>query len=513
MSIGGMGASVFFTFPSTGRTIVKHPTKLTGAKMRATKMWPACAFAILSQKAHPRKGIGTMAVDSHWRLYYDPEFIEKTPIHELAGVLLHETAHLLLKHHKRSNPSMDFQLWNVATDLAINCMLHSAGIALPSGVLMPSKYDLPDGKSAEWYYRELTQKAEQEEQQSTQEEADQDEQEQEDEQPEESEDNSDTSQDADSEPEESDQDGDDSDDQSGDSDGEQPEDSSEQSGQPTESDSDGDAESSDQPGQGQPNPDDQDYEQAQGGGGSCSDGVQRPWELPSPVDGDGDDSDDDDTGAISDDDADDIIKQVAERAEQAGKDHGSLQGYLDEILRPKIDPKRLLLKAIRKCTDNIMAGGDGKFSYRRPSRRPAISSNFLRPRNFTPTPRIKILIDTSGSMGKDDYMRSLGLVSKCLNSLRLRDGIEVVTGDTRESWAGKVYDHSKVCLAGGGGTDMGYILQEITKAKVKPDLIIVCTDGYTGWCDDIGIPVVACLTQEPSQFYQVPKWITKVSLN
>ena len=497
---------------------MKHPTKLVGARMRACRSWQACSFAILTQQAHARKGIGTMAVDKHWRLYYDPEFVAKTPVDELAGVLLHETAHLLLTHHKRFRSDMDHDLWNVAADLAINSMLTSAGIKLPTNGLFPKDHGLPDGKSAEWYYRELSQKQEQEsesESQDEQDDTDDDDQSQTggDEPPPDSDDQEDSDEgqsqgdDDESEEPQSDSQETDSGDQESDS-GDADQGSQDGAGdEPSDGDGDGDPAESDSEPQGDGTPqDDQEYEPAQGCGGSCADGQTRPWEI------DGVESQDED-GGLDEDDAQELIRQTAERIEQAGKGVGNLSSFCDEILRPKIDPKRLLLHAIRSATDNLISGGDGRFSYRRPARRPSITA-CLRPRSFTPVPKIKVLIDTSGSMGERDYQLSLGLVAKCLNSLRLRDGIHIVTGDTRAAWAGKVFDHSKINLVGGGGTDMDIILKSMAEEKRdKPDLIICCTDGFTGWPDKpIGIPVVACVTREPSQWYKIPTWITHINL-
>lgn len=49
--------------------------------------------------------------------------------------------------------------------------------------------------------------------------------------------------------------------------------------------------------------------------------------------------------------------------------------------------------------------------------------------------------------------------------------------------------------------------------KVKPQLVIVATDGITPWPDKaVGVPVVACLTRPASVYFPVPAWIRQVAL-
>ena len=69
---------------------------------------------------------------------------------------------------------------------------------------------------------------------------------------------------------------------------------------------------------------------------------------------------------------------------------------------------------------------------------------------------------------------------------------------------------------GGGGTDMGALIKEIANRKSPPQLLVVATDGDTGWChrNDVPkkIPVVVALTNDCYR-KQVPEWMTCVSLN
>ena len=105
-----------------------------------------------------------MAVDQHWRLYYDPKFLTDLPVEQAAGVILHEVCHLLLKHHKRADSRLGqqpsdakYDRWNIAADFAINDMLRSETVPLPEGVLYADQQGFDCGLSAERYYGLLEQ--------------------------------------------------------------------------------------------------------------------------------------------------------------------------------------------------------------------------------------------------------------------------------------------------------------------------------------------------------------------
>jgi predicted metal-dependent peptidase len=135
----------------------------------------------------------------------------------------------------------------------------------------------------------------------------------------------------------------------------------------------------------------------------------------------------------------------------------------------------------------------------------------LLPTSVQPIPRVTVIVDTSGSMDKRDLGLSLGLVGKVLNTFRIRDGIKVVCGDTQAVKATRVFDPRQVSLVGGGGTDMGEVIRNVAAQKPKPQLIVVCSDGYTPWCERLPVPVVACLTNE-AKAKDVPDWIKTVVL-
>lgn len=239
-----------------------------------------------------------------------------------------------------------------------------------------------------------------------------------------------------------------------------------------------------------------------GGGGSCADGQQKPWEQGPPSDGE---------PGLEQHEAERIVQAVAKRIESStrGRGKGGFAGWACEILNPKVDPRAKLLKAVRRAVE--FTTGTGEYSYRRPSRRNPRPDMCL-PSGVQPVPRITVVVDTSGSMGDRDTGLSLGLVAKVLNGFRIRDGIRVLCFDDGLQSAQRVFNPKQIQLAGRGGTDMTGAIVEAAKERRKPELIVVCTDGWTGWPEaPVGVPVVACITRAET-VERVPKWIETISL-
>lgn len=389
---------------------------LAQARLRACRHWPFASHAILSMIPVSRPGLGTLAVDQHWRLYFDEAALRQMDTEQAAGIILHELDHLLKRHHRRGkslvgDDSSLWETWNFATDAAINEGLRAEGIVLPDGVIYPETVDQPVGLSAEEYFRRLADK------------------------------------------------------------------------QPRDSDS------------------------HRAGSGSCSDGRQRPWELGRP---------DDDNPGLDEADQEQLIHVTAQNVldKQRGEGKGGMRVWAEQVIDPPLDPASKLLHLVRRCCDQTIGTGDR--SYRRPSRRNS-NPRMCLPSNVAPLPRITVIVDTSGSMGRTDLGLALGMIRKVLQSFRIRDGIRVVTGDTSGGLRQLcLSDPSKIDLTGGGGTDMAAIIAEVLEDRKRPQMILVCTDGYTPWpTENPGVPIVACLSNIAANLpdvYRVPDWMTILEL-
>ena len=129
------------------------------ARLVAVEHGPYLAHALFAVAPLAAPGLGTFAVDAHWRLYLAPERLigdtAWTPS-EAGAVLLHEVGHLVRDHAARAAalPAQPYhhESWNLAGDAAINADLLAAGVPLPAGAVTPEALGCPDGWTAEDYY-------------------------------------------------------------------------------------------------------------------------------------------------------------------------------------------------------------------------------------------------------------------------------------------------------------------------------------------------------------------------
>ncbi|MGK5554567.1 vWA domain-containing protein [Actinomadura kijaniata] len=131
-------------------------TKLLAARFKAAGDRPYLASALYSLTVVPSEAVPTMGVDRHWRCYVSPSFVEATPVPELAGVWIHEVAHLLRDHHGRADrlPAADRRdrvRVNIAQDCEINDDLLDDGLPLPEGRVEPGRFGLDKGLLFEAY--------------------------------------------------------------------------------------------------------------------------------------------------------------------------------------------------------------------------------------------------------------------------------------------------------------------------------------------------------------------------
>lgn len=245
-------------------------------------------------------------------------------------------------------------------------------------------------------------------------------------------------------------------------------------------------------------------------GGSAADGVTKPWESPGPGEPGGDGPDV--PAAISEFHQTLLSRQAAEdaiKAKQRGNIPAGLERWASAIIRPKVDPRKELLALVRHGL--TQAAGMRDFTYSRPARRrPA--TNVVLPAMRTTVPRVTIIVDTSGSMSERDLGIGLGLIGSVIRALPDQGGVRVLAGDTRVAAARTVFRPEQVQLAGGGGTDMAHICREAMTERLKPQLVVILTDGFTPWPEPLGVPVVACLTPSGADSTAPPAWIKAVQL-
>lgn len=131
---------------------IETPYSLRIQKARTVLLLDHPFFGSLLYRLKDResRAVKTMATDGI-SLLWNPEFVETLTAATLAGTLAHEVMHPALRHHLRRS-GRDPKRWNIACDYAINPLLVDAGLKLPEGVLLESRFR---GMSAEQIYNLL----------------------------------------------------------------------------------------------------------------------------------------------------------------------------------------------------------------------------------------------------------------------------------------------------------------------------------------------------------------------
>ena len=143
--------------------------------MRGRPYLATAAWALQPVATDAAQVAGTLAVDKHWRLYYNPAALPDWTPEQLAAVLYHELHHLLRGHHQRAtNLVGDFgadeienvvlasklRVANLAEDCEINDDLEDEKIKLPPvDYATPAKFGLKAGDLWENYYAEMMKNA------------------------------------------------------------------------------------------------------------------------------------------------------------------------------------------------------------------------------------------------------------------------------------------------------------------------------------------------------------------
>jgi predicted metal-dependent peptidase len=133
--------------------------KLSAARLWAADRFPYFASGLFALALVATPGLGTFAVDRKWRLYVDPDAVDRWSVPEIGAVLVHELSHLLRDHARRAIEigvgETQFEEWNIAADCEINDDLLSAGLVFPDTPMTPGLFGWPESALAESYFHLL----------------------------------------------------------------------------------------------------------------------------------------------------------------------------------------------------------------------------------------------------------------------------------------------------------------------------------------------------------------------
>ena len=401
--------------------------KLSAARFLAIKKYPYLATALLAMIPIESKECSTMGVDDRWRMYYNPDKISdyEWTVDKISTCYIHEIWHLLRDHHTRAKSynvdSTTKVIWNFATDAEINDELVEGGLQFPLVPVLPRLLGMPDNLLCEEYYEKLLKDAKQI-QKFIEEKLE--------------------------------------------------------------------GKNLDTPGS--------------GGGASGSSGVKEDYEETSMGTGEGNKEDSDQLGegnthtsdnnskidrsfsGIKPHEAELIRKDVARKIEEYSKNRGIVPGgwarWAKDKLKSKINWRKHLPTLVRNAIANTAGMVD--YSYIRPARRQSCCPKIVLPTMRKPKVKVMIQIDTSGSVSDTMLSQATAEIKSVLKSTGVTE-VQIFSCDAAMGPVKKIFNVNDIVFTGGGGTDMriGIKAVEDMKKDMKPNVLIVITDGETPWPD------------------------------
>jgi hypothetical protein len=190
---------------------------------------------------------------------------------------------------------------------------------------------------------------------------------------------------------------------------------------------------------------------------------------------------------MSQEEIEEVTKEIDQAIRQgqlaAGKLGGNQSLVLGKLLEPKVDWREQL----REFISSTAAGKDIS-TWQRVNRR-WLQHDVYMPSTISETiGRIVVAVDTSGSIGGDELNKFLSEVQAICVTVQ-PEKVDLLYWDT-EVAAHEVYSQeqldkltSSTKPAGGGGTAVTCVAEYLKKNQIKPECVIVLTDGYIsgGW--------------------------------
>ncbi|MFI9100075.1 VWA-like domain-containing protein [Streptomyces fildesensis] len=204
--------------------------------------------------------------------------------------------------------------------------------------------------------------------------------------------------------------------------------------------------------------------------GSGADGLDREWDLGP-----------DGAHGLSEQERDAVRFRVAQGI--TGRPGNAPEGWkrwAEEAFHPPQPWRELLGAAVRSAASGSGAGED--YSYGRPSRRSSAVPGTVLPSLRRRPPRVSVVIDTSASVSDAELGSALlevAAISRAVGGRR--DLITVVPCDAAAHIVHPLCQGEGIPLMGGGGTDLRTGFAKALRARSRPDVIVVLTDGQTPW--------------------------------
>jgi predicted metal-dependent peptidase len=227
---------------------------------------------------------------------------------------------------------------------------------------------------------------------------------------------------------------------------------------------------------------------------------QYPNGLPQSMQGQGFDQHDwDSTEDMTPDEVDELTRTIDGALRQGGILASKAGVNVDRALLDMLEPKVDWREALREFITNSKVGDDYS-SYRRINRR-FQSQDLMLPTTFSDRIfRIAVGVDTSGSIGGKELAAFLSEAQSIFDSVK-PEMVDLIYWGHNVA-AHETYDEAALSTLrestkpkGGGGTDPNCMSEYLNEHGIKPDCIVMLTDGevFGSWGSDWPAPVLWCI--------------------
>lgn len=184
------------------------------------------------------------------------------------------------------------------------------------------------------------------------------------------------------------------------------------------------------------------------------------------------------------------------RAKARGSIPGGMERLVDDLLEPKVDWRAMLLRYLKMHTSQV------DWSYSKPHRKSQALEVYM-PNVHRETTEIDVMIDTSGSIGREELTEFLSEVAGMARAMPYLE-MHVSFCDTKLHDRTRVDDDIQKIVSlrpkGGGGTDLeAGGLDELKKMSISSPAVIVLTDGETPFNrkrSDYPFQVIWCVSKD-----------------
>lgn len=165
------------------------------------------------------------------------------------------------------------------------------------------------------------------------------------------------------------------------------------------------------------------------------------------------------------------LAAAAQAARQAGKLSQSMMRLVDDLLSPQLPWRALLARY-------MMNAARDDYSFQRTSRR---EGNALMPRLYSQSVKAVVVLDTSGSVTKEELQEFLTEIDVLKAQVRADVTLHACDDklDPSGPWRYAMWETMALPdeISGGGGTDFRPVFDWLEADRISPDLLIYFTDA------------------------------------